>query len=63
MEKRHDTKTLSIDRVLNKEHLNKKHTENVHQKLYPDPLLILVSIESPTLSLLQSIYYQTLCPY
>ena len=36
--------TLSIDRVLNKEHfLWENHEENVHQKLVPDPLLILVN--------------------
>ena len=30
-EKRYDIETLSIDRVLNKEHLHeKKHAENVH---------------------------------
>ena len=32
-EKRYDIETLSIDRVLNKEH----HAENVYQKLFPDP--------------------------
>ena len=40
--KRYDTETLSIDRVLNKEHLW-KNTENEHQKLVPGPFLILVN--------------------
>ena len=39
-----DTETLSIDRELSKEHFNgKKHAENVHQKLEPDPFLILLN--------------------
>ena len=43
-EKRYDTGTLSIDRVLNEEHLHEKnYAENVHQKLIPDPFLILVN--------------------
>ena len=29
--------------LLNKEHLYEKHAENVHQKLLPDPFLILVN--------------------
>ena len=38
------TSKLLIDKVLNKEHLYKKnHAENVHQKLIPDPFLILVN--------------------
>ena len=41
---RHDIETLLIDRVLNKKHFyGKNHTENVHQKLVLDPLLILVN--------------------
>ena len=40
---RYDIETLSIDRVLNKGHLyEKSHAENVHEKLIPDPILILV---------------------
>ena len=44
-EKRYDIGTLSIDRgVLNEEHLHEKnHAQNVHQKLIPDPILILVN--------------------
>ena len=39
-----DIKTLSIDRELNKEHfLWKNHAENMHQKLAPDPFLILLN--------------------
>ena len=42
-ENRYDIENLSIDRVLNKEHLyGKSHAENMHQKLVPDPFLILV---------------------
>ena len=43
-EKRYDIENLSIDRVLNKKtFLWKNHAENVHQRLVPDPLLILVN--------------------
>ena len=43
-EKSSDIETLSIDRVLNKEHFyGKKHAEKVHQKLVPDPSFILVN--------------------
>ena len=42
-EKRYDTETLSIDRVLNKTFLWKNYAENIHQKLVPDPILILVN--------------------
>ena len=38
-----DIETLSIDRVLNTEFLWKNHAENVHQKLAPDPVLILLN--------------------
>ena len=39
-----DIETLSIDRELNKEHfLWKNHAENMHQKLAPDPFLILLN--------------------
>ena len=42
--KRYDVETLLIDKVLNKEHLYEKiHVEHVHQKLIPDPFLILVN--------------------
>ena len=35
---------LFIDRVLNKEHFHEKnHAENAHQKLVPNPFLILVN--------------------
>ena len=41
---RYDIETLSADRVLNKKtFLWKNHAEDVHQKLVPDPLLILVN--------------------
>ena len=30
--------TLSIDKILNKEHFYRNHAENVHQKLVPDPI-------------------------
>ena len=44
-EKRYDTETLLIHRVLNKKtFLWKNHEENMHQKLVSDPLLILVNI-------------------
>ena len=39
-EKRYDIDTLAIDRVLNKEHF---YAGNVHQKLVPDPFLILLN--------------------
>ena len=40
----YDIETLAIDRGLSKEHfLWKNHTENVHQKLAPDPFLILLN--------------------
>ena len=42
-EKRYETENLSIDRVLNKEHFYGIHAENMHQKLAPDPFLILVN--------------------
>ena len=36
--KSYDTETMSIDRVLNKEHFyEKNHAENVHQKLVLAP--------------------------
>ena len=39
-----DTETLSISSELSKEHFYKKnHAENVHQKLAPDPFLILLN--------------------
>ena len=34
---------LSIDRVVNKEHFSGNHAENVHQKLVPNPFLILAN--------------------
>ena len=37
-----DTETLSINKILNREHFYGKITENVHQKLAPDPFLILL---------------------
>ena len=41
--KRYDIETSSIDRLLNKERFYGKNcAENVHQKLVPDPFLILV---------------------
>ena len=42
-EKRYDTETLSIYRVLNKGHFHGSHAENVHQNLVSDPFLILVN--------------------
>ena len=43
-EKRYGIKTLSIDKVLNKEHLLwKNHAENVHQKVVRDPFFILAN--------------------
>ena len=42
-EKRYDIETLSIGRVLNKEHLFKNYAENMHQKVVPDPFFILVN--------------------
>ena len=42
-EKSCDIETLSIDREWNKEHFTKNHAKNVHQKLAPDPILILLS--------------------
>ena len=39
-----DNETLSISRELSTEHFyKKKHAENVHQKLAPDPFLILLN--------------------
>ena len=38
-----DTKTLSIDRQLSKDHFNRKTMHNVHQKVAPNPFLILVN--------------------
>ena len=43
----YDIETLSIDRVLNKEDLWRNHAQNVHQKLVPDPFLILVNPKEP----------------
>ena len=40
---RYDIETLSIDRVLNTTFSWKNHAENVHQKLFPDPFLILLN--------------------
>ena len=40
---RSDIETLSIDRVLNTTFLWKNHAENVHQKLVPDPFIILLN--------------------
>ena len=38
-----DIETLSIDGESNKKHFyGKNHTENVHQKVAPDPFLILL---------------------
>ena len=42
-EKRYDNGTLSIDKVLNKEHFYGKIGKNEHQKQVPDPFLILVN--------------------
>ena len=43
-EKRYGIQTLSIDSVLHKEHFyGKTMYKNVHQKLVPDPFLILVN--------------------
>ena len=43
-EMRCDIETLSIDREFNKEHFyEKNHAKNVHQKLAPDPFLILLN--------------------
>ena len=42
MEKRYGIETLFIDRVLNKDHFYGK-AENGHQKLVPDPIVILVN--------------------
>ena len=42
-EKMYDIETLSIIRVLNKEHLWINHSEYVHQKLAPDLFFILVN--------------------
>ena len=41
--KRCDIETLSVDRVLNREYFYGKYAEHMHQKLVPDPLLILVN--------------------
>ena len=42
--KRYDNESLSIGRVLNKEHFFlKSHAENMHQKLVPDLYLVLVN--------------------
>ena len=38
-EKKYDIETLSIDRVLNEEHLFKNYAENMHQKVVPDSFL------------------------
>ena len=38
-----DIETLSIDRVLNTTFLWKNRAENVHQKLVPDPFIILLN--------------------
>ena len=44
MEKMYVIKTLSIDRVLNKEHFYmKNYAGNIQQKLAPDPFLILLN--------------------
>ena len=43
-EKRYDIETLSVDRVLNKEHFyGKNHEKNMHQKLVPNSFFILVN--------------------
>ena len=42
-EKRYGIKTLSISKVLSKEHFYGKMQENGHQKLVPDPFFILVN--------------------
>ena len=39
-----DVETLPIDRVFNKEYFYRKgHAKNVHQKLAPDPFLVLLN--------------------
>ena len=49
-EKRNDIETLSINRVLNKAlFFWKNDAENVHQKLVPDPFLLLVNISKQPL--------------
>ena len=49
-QKRYDIETLSINTVLNKEHLyEKNHAENVHQKLIPALFLILVNNQTQPL--------------
>ena len=43
-EKRNDTETLSVYRVLNKEHfILENYAANAHQRLIPDLFLILVN--------------------
>ena len=42
-EKKYDIETLSIDRVLNKEHLFKNYAENINQKVVPEPFFVLVN--------------------
>ena len=43
-EKRYDIETLSIGKELyKKDFLWKNHTENVHQKVVPNPFLIMVN--------------------
>ena len=42
-EKQYDIETLSIDGVLSKEHLLENHSKNGHQRLVPDPFLILLN--------------------
>ena len=45
-----DIETLSIDREFNKEHFyEKNHAKNVHQKLAPDPFLILLNSQKKPL--------------
>ena len=45
-----DIEILAIDRVLDTEHFyGKNHAENMHQKLAPDPFLILLNNPKRTL--------------
>ena len=44
-----DIETLFIERELNKEHFYNNHAENVHQKLAPDPLSILLNNQKQSL--------------
>ena len=59
--KKYDIETLSIDRVLNKEHFYGEFVQKMHEKLVPDYFLILVNNPKQPLHAKNSFNNKTFC--